>query len=108
MTSKSKTPATPATIKLSNLVHKDIILGENIKKEMKYADRNIMQNYQLNPNNGTSTCQYPFIMLLVFLMPDKPTAVNPQKQKAELLKAKLQGGFTSDPVGKDQALFVSF
>lgn len=52
MDAKNKTQV--VGLKLENQVHKDIIHGENIRKEMKYADRNIMKNFQLNPHNGST------------------------------------------------------
>jgi len=55
MDAKNKTQ--PTGFKIANQVHKDIIHGENIRKEMKYADRNIMKNFQLNPHNGRA---FPF------------------------------------------------
>jgi len=53
MDSKAKTQA--SGFKIDNYVHKDIIHGENIRKEMKYADRNIMKHFQLNPHNGRTS-----------------------------------------------------
>ena len=38
--------------KTENYVHKDTIHGETIRKEMRYADKNIMKHFQLNPHNG--------------------------------------------------------
>ena len=35
-----------------NAVHKDIVYNENIRKEMKYFDKNRMEHFQLNPNNS--------------------------------------------------------
>lgn len=42
--------------------------------------------------------------LLVYLMPEKPNYINPGKRQAELLKGKLAGGYTEDPVGKGNML----
>jgi len=84
MDPKAKTQAAGLG-KIQNYVHKDIIHGENIKKEQKYQGKNIMKNYQLNPNN-------------VYLMPEKPNYINPLQRQSEILKGKLAGGFTEDPV----------
>jgi hypothetical protein len=35
-----------------NPVHRDIIHSETIHKEMKHEGKNIMKNFQLNPNKG--------------------------------------------------------
>ena len=35
-----------------NPVHKDIVHNENIRKEMRYFDKNRMDHFQLNPNNS--------------------------------------------------------
>lgn len=35
-----------------NYIHTGIIHRENIRKEMKHADKNIMKNFQLNPHNS--------------------------------------------------------
>lgn len=35
-----------------NFVAKGIVHTENIKKEMKYADKNKMKYFQLNPHNS--------------------------------------------------------
>ncbi len=60
MDAKSKTQAAP--VKIENQVHKDIIHGETIRKEMKYADRNIMLNSQLNPHNSISSSnRFPIV-----------------------------------------------
>ena len=99
MASKTKTDAPVA--KTSNAVHKDIIIGENIRKEIRYQDRNIMKHFQLNPNNGTFPLIFNhLILILVYLMPEKPNYINPSKRQSELLSGKLVGGFTDDPVGK--------
>jgi len=71
--------------KLENQVHKDIIHGETIRKEMRYADKNIMKHFQLNPHN-------------VYILPEKPNYINPTKRQNELLKGQLSGGYTEDPV----------
>ena len=33
-------------------VHQNIVISDNIKKENRFLVNNIMENYQLNPNNG--------------------------------------------------------
>jgi hypothetical protein len=38
-----------------NPVHKDIMHSENIRKEMKYFDKNRMDHFQLNPNNSNKS-----------------------------------------------------
>ena len=36
----------------TNVVNKTIIQNENIKKEMKYFSKNVMEHFQLNPHNS--------------------------------------------------------
>lgn len=47
--SKKQPPRVPYVM---NAVHKDIVYNENIRKEMKYFDKNRMEHFQLNPNNS--------------------------------------------------------
>lgn len=50
---KPKTASNPTRpTKPSNVTHKNTIHNENIKKENKYAGKNLMENYQLNPNSS--------------------------------------------------------
>lgn len=44
--------------KVINAVHKDTVFNENIRKEMKYFDKNRMEHFQLNPNNSISYVSY--------------------------------------------------
>lgn len=101
MASKTKTDA--PTAQTFNAVQRNIIIGENIRKETRYQDRNIMKHFQLNPNNGTLPLISCYLMfILVYLMPEKPNYINPSKRQSELLSGKLVGGFTDDPVGKQK------
>ena len=50
---KTRPQTTGANVKVANYVHQDTIHGENIRKEMRYADKNIMKHFQLNPHHGT-------------------------------------------------------
>lgn len=38
--------------KQTNTTHNYTIHNENIKKENRYAGKNLMENYQLNPNSS--------------------------------------------------------
>lgn len=88
--------------KTENYVHKDTIHGETIRKEMRYADKNIMKHFQLNPHNGKFLLSIPLFLSLwiVYILPEKPNYINPTKRQNELLKGQLSGGYTEDPVGK--------
>lgn len=60
-----------------NEVHKNIVHSENIKKEMKFYDKNRMDHFQLNPNNSKES----FIDVAVVILADKPNHVKPQSQQ---------------------------
>lgn len=49
----SKRPPTSKPSSL-NAVHKDTMHIENVRKEMRYYDKNRMDHFQLNPNNSIS------------------------------------------------------
>ena len=42
-------------IKSQNVTHKNTVHNENIKKENRYAGKNLMENYQLNPNSSSKS-----------------------------------------------------
>ena len=42
----------PPSLPKINAVHKDIIYTENVRKEMKFFDKNRMDHFQLNPHNS--------------------------------------------------------
>ncbi len=48
---KPKT-AQPKASKPVNVTHKNTVHNENIRKENRYAGKNLMENYQLNPNSS--------------------------------------------------------
>jgi hypothetical protein len=50
---KPKTAQGSKPTKSMNVTHKNTIHNENIKKENKYAGKNLMENYQLNPNSSS-------------------------------------------------------
>ena len=38
--------------KIQNEVHRDTVHFQNVRKEMRYFDKNRMENFQLNPMNS--------------------------------------------------------
>lgn len=50
---KPKTATQPTrNTKPLNVTHKNTIHNENIRKENRYSGKNLMENYQLNPNSS--------------------------------------------------------
>lgn len=49
-----KSKAVRTNDKTVNVTHKNTIHRDNIKKEIKYFSKNLMENFQLNPHSSTS------------------------------------------------------
>ena len=47
-----KSKAVRTNDKTVNVTHKNTIHRENIKKEIKYFSKNLMENFQLNPHSS--------------------------------------------------------
>ena len=49
---KPKTAQSKVVAKPMNVTHKNTIHNENIRKEKRYSGKNLMENFQLNPNSS--------------------------------------------------------
>lgn len=86
-----------------NYVAKGIIHTENIRKEMKHADKNKMKYFQLNPHNSISNEIWITDLIssfsIAYVLPEKPNYVNPTRKMKSVMEGTIQGTYTEDPVG---------